>query len=102
MEVSSDYRTIFRSHSGNTPCTTLHSTGGPPTITGEDILKSIWQVDMGYSKWVDLAILFGMVIVYRLMFLGIIKTSEKVVPIFKALLVGFPKHSEQVTVNPSS
>ncbi|XP_062026054.1 ABC transporter G family member 1-like [Rosa rugosa] len=60
--------------------------GGPPIITGEEILKSIWQMEMGYSKWVDLAILFGMVIVYRLMFFGIIKTSEKVAPIIKALL----------------
>ncbi|PRQ48607.1 putative taurine-transporting ATPase [Rosa chinensis] len=60
--------------------------GGPPIITGEEILKSIWQMEMGYSKWVDLAILFGMVIVYRLMFFGIIKTSEKVTPIIKALL----------------
>ncbi|KAI5324683.1 hypothetical protein L3X38_033756 [Prunus dulcis] len=65
----------------------------PSTITGEEILRSIWQVQMGYSKWVDLAILFGMVIVYRLMFLGIIKTTEKFVPIIKALLVGTPKHS---------
>lgn len=76
--------------------------GGPPIITGEDILKSIWQMEMGYSKWVDLAILFGMVIVYRLMFLGIVKTSEKVVPIIKALLVVAPKHSEQFTDNPST
>lgn len=67
--------------------------GGAPTITGEDILKSIWQVEMGYSKWIDLAILFGMVIVYRLMFLGIIKFSEKVVPMIKAVLVGAPEHS---------
>ncbi|KAL6277228.1 hypothetical protein ACE6H2_020829 [Prunus campanulata] len=66
---------------------------GPSTITGKEILRSIWQVQMGYSKWVDLAILFGMVIVYRLMFLGIIKTTEKSVPIIKALLVGTPKHS---------
>lgn len=51
--------------------------GGPP-ITGEEILKSVWQVEMGYSKWVDLAVLFGMVVVYRLMFLGIIKLAEKV------------------------
>lgn len=64
---------------------------GPSRITGEEILRSIWQVQMGYSKWVDLAILFGMVIVYRLMFLGIIKTTEKFVPIIKALLVGTPK-----------
>nr|XP_004289305.2 PREDICTED: ABC transporter G family member 11-like [Fragaria vesca subsp. vesca] len=64
---------------------------GGGIITGEDILKNIWQVELGYSKWVDLAILFGMVIVYRLMFLGIIKFCEKVVPMIKALLAGLAK-----------
>ncbi|EEF30718.1 ATP-binding cassette transporter, putative [Ricinus communis] len=58
--------------------------GGPPTITGEEILTGFWQVEMGYSKWVDLAVLFGMVVLYRLMFLGIIKVVEKVKPIIKS------------------
>ncbi|KAL0365166.1 UNVERIFIED_CONTAM: ABC transporter G family member 11 [Sesamum angustifolium] len=39
--------------------------GGPSTIEGETILRDIWQVEMGYSKWTDLAVLFGMVAVYR-------------------------------------
>ncbi|CAN6679713.1 unnamed protein product [Malus baccata var. baccata] len=73
---------------------------GYSTINGEEILRSVWQVQMGYSKWVDLAVLFGMVIVYRLMFLGIIKFTEKVVPIIKALIVATPKHSKQITKNP--
>ena len=51
---------------------------GPPTITGEEILRNTWQVEMGYSKWIDLAILFGMVVLYRLIFLVIVKTIEKV------------------------
>ena len=51
---------------------------GPPTITGEEILRNTWQVEMGYSKWIDLAILFGMVVLYRLIFLVIVKTVEKV------------------------
>ncbi|KAG2716678.1 hypothetical protein I3760_03G138600 [Carya illinoinensis] len=59
--------------------------GGPPTITGEEILRSIWQVEMGYSKWVDIVILLGMVVLYRLMFWGIIKSVEKVKPLIKAL-----------------
>ncbi|KAK3008318.1 LOW QUALITY PROTEIN: hypothetical protein RJ639_014422 [Escallonia herrerae] len=58
---------------------------GPPTITGEEILRSVWQVEMGYSKWVDVAIVFGMVILYRLVFLGIIKTIEKVKPIIRGM-----------------
>ncbi|XP_026388131.1 ABC transporter G family member 11-like isoform X1 [Papaver somniferum] len=51
--------------------------GGPSTISGEEILKTIWQMPMGYSKWVDLAVLFGMVVLYKLMFFSIIKLSEK-------------------------
>ncbi|KAH7566880.1 hypothetical protein JRO89_XS08G0248400 [Xanthoceras sorbifolium] len=42
--------------------------GSTSSINGEEILKNIWQVEMGYSKWVDVAILLGMVLVYRLMF----------------------------------
>ncbi|KAL4645266.1 hypothetical protein ACB092_02G223900 [Castanea dentata] len=59
--------------------------GGSPSITGEEILRNTWQVEMGYSKWIDLAILLGMVILYRLMFLGIVKIIEKVKPVVKAL-----------------
>jgi hypothetical protein len=56
-------------------------------ISGEEILKGYWQVEMGYSKWVDLAILCGMVVVYRLLFLGIIKAVEKLRPIISKGLV---------------
>ncbi|KAL8167772.1 hypothetical protein V2J09_009271 [Rumex salicifolius] len=52
--------------------------GDSGTITGVEILKTVWQVEMGYSKWVDLAILLGMVVVYRLMFFIIIKVTEKI------------------------
>nr|BAL46500.1 ABC transporter [Diospyros kaki] len=56
----------------------------PATITGEEILRNTWQVGMGYSKWVDLAILLGMVVLYRFMFLGIVKFIEKVKPILRS------------------
>jgi hypothetical protein len=59
--------------------------GGAATITGDEILRDYWQVEMGYSKWVDLAILFGMVILYRVLFLAIMKISEKVKPMVKGL-----------------
>ncbi|XP_057970589.1 ABC transporter G family member 1-like [Malania oleifera] len=59
--------------------------GASPTITGEEILRNVWQVEMGYSKWIDMTILLGMVVLYRLMFLGIIKTVEKVKPIIKVV-----------------
>ncbi|XP_052197813.1 ABC transporter G family member 1-like [Diospyros lotus] len=55
------------------------------TITGKEILRNTWQVEMGYSKWVDLAILLGMVVLYRFMFLGIVKFIEKVKPILRSV-----------------
>ncbi|KAI9095739.1 hypothetical protein K1719_026299 [Acacia pycnantha] len=38
--------------------------------SGEHILRSKWQVNMSYSKWVDLAILLGMIVLYRVVFLS--------------------------------
>uniref|UniRef100_A0A2C9VJH1 ABC transporter domain-containing protein n=1 Tax=Manihot esculenta TaxID=3983 RepID=A0A2C9VJH1_MANES len=31
------------------------------TIGGEEIVRKIWQMDLSYSKWVDLSVLLGMV-----------------------------------------
>ncbi|XP_050206803.1 ABC transporter G family member 1-like [Mercurialis annua] len=67
-----------------------NNSGGPSRISGEEILQSFWQVEMGYSKWIDLAILFGMVVLYRIMFLGIIKLVEKVKPIINAAMAVHP------------
>ncbi|KAI3943743.1 hypothetical protein MKW98_004248 [Papaver atlanticum] len=53
---------------------------GTSTITGEEIFVTIWHMPMGYSKLIDMVILFGMVVLYRLMFFSIIKISEKIKP----------------------
>ncbi|KAJ0984559.1 hypothetical protein J5N97_002915 [Dioscorea zingiberensis] len=70
--------------------------GGPPTISGEEILRDIWQVEMGYSKWVDLAILFGMVIIYRILFLVIIKFAEKMKPKVKVFFSRLNRRATRV------
>ncbi|KAK9678597.1 hypothetical protein RND81_11G222000 [Saponaria officinalis] len=70
--------------------------GGPTTITGDEVLTGFWQVEMGYSKWVDLAILVGMVVVYRVMFLGIIKLNEKIKPMIASLKSSSKQLSNQV------
>ncbi|XP_023735067.1 ABC transporter G family member 1 isoform X1 [Lactuca sativa] len=57
--------------------------GGPPTVDGEMILKSVLQIEMQYSKWVDLGILFGMLVAYRIILFCIIKITERVKPIIK-------------------
>ena len=51
--------------------------GEPLNKRGEEILRQVWQVNMSYSKWVDLGILLGMVVFYRVLFLIIIKSTEK-------------------------
>ncbi|KAH9658059.1 hypothetical protein KPL70_023339 [Citrus sinensis] len=66
---------------------------------GEQILRDTWQLELGYSKWVDLAILFGMVVVYRLVFLGIIKATEKLKPVVKAFMAVPPKPTTQIIEN---
>ncbi|KAH9327915.1 hypothetical protein KI387_000023, partial [Taxus chinensis] len=53
-------------------------------ITGAGI-----QVEMGYSKWVDLLILGGMVMVYRVLFFTIIKLREKLRPLLREELSSF-------------
>nr|KYP61155.1 ABC transporter G family member 11 [Cajanus cajan] len=50
---------------------------GGTYISDREILTNIWQVEMGHSKWVDLAILIGIIVLYRLVFLAIIKIKEK-------------------------
>nr|GMD04792.1 ABC transporter G family member 11-like [Ipomoea batatas] len=54
--------------------------GSPAVIDGGTILKNVWEVETGYSKWVDLAVLLGMVIVYRVLFFGVIKVGENAKP----------------------
>ncbi|XP_058731423.1 ABC transporter G family member 1-like isoform X2 [Vicia villosa] len=58
-----------------------HRDGGTIKVSGRDILSDTWHVQMGHSKWVDLAIMFGMIFVYRILFLVINKIKEKSKPI---------------------
>ncbi|KAG8093321.1 hypothetical protein GUJ93_ZPchr0012g21121 [Zizania palustris] len=44
------------------------------TVSGLQVLDKL-QVEMGYSKWVNLAILFGMMVIYRTIFFAIVKDS---------------------------
>ncbi|KAL5698894.1 ATP-binding cassette sub- G member 1 [Ranunculus cassubicifolius] len=74
--------------------------GGDP-ISGEYILRNIWQMQM-YSKWVDLIVLLGMVVLYRLIFFGIIKTAEKMKPIVRSLLSSPANKTNIIMVEPSS
>lgn len=54
-------------------------------VTRDEILRDIFQVELNYSKWGNIVIVFGMVILYRLIFLSIIKGKEK----FRPMVRGF-------------
>ncbi|KAK3027462.1 hypothetical protein RJ639_041068 [Escallonia herrerae] len=69
---------------------------GRHKINGEYILREWWQVEMGYSKWINLAILFGMVVLYRVMFLAIIKGVEKAKPALRRFMSPDQKRMKQV------
>ncbi|ONM52849.1 ABC transporter G family member 11 [Zea mays] len=57
------------------------------TVSGDYILRTSLQVEMGYSKWVDLAILLAMVFIYRVLFLVTIKVGEAVKPMIKCMSI---------------
>ncbi|RHN60521.1 putative taurine-transporting ATPase [Medicago truncatula] len=69
-------------------------------ITGEEILRDIWQSDMSYSKWVDLGILLGMIVLYRVLFLVITKITEKVKPVLGSLLTCKSISSDTIVEKP--
>jgi hypothetical protein len=48
------------------------------TISGIQVLKYKLEVEMGYSKWVNLAILCGMTVIYRMIFFTIVKITEEI------------------------
>ncbi|KAF3787715.1 ABC transporter G family member 11 [Nymphaea thermarum] len=51
-----------------------------PKITGEYILENVFQIDVARSKWWDLGVLYFMILVYRVIFFLMIKTSEDFTP----------------------
>ncbi|XP_062077094.1 ABC transporter G family member 1-like [Humulus lupulus] len=68
-------------------------------VSGDEILRNKYQVEMSYSKWVDLTILLGMVLAYRVLFLLIIKTAEN----YKTIAAAFAfARRRQVMENPTA
>lgn len=51
-----------------------------PKISGEYVVTQVFQIDVKRSKWWDLSVLFSMIIIYRIIFLVMIKISEDVTP----------------------
>ncbi|XP_059661622.1 ABC transporter G family member 11 [Cornus florida] len=57
-----------------------NQTPDQPKIPGEYILEYVFQIDVNRSKWVDLSVLFAMIIIYRIFFFLMIKVNEDVTP----------------------
>ncbi|KAF2291657.1 hypothetical protein GH714_027931 [Hevea brasiliensis] len=57
-----------------------------PKIPGEYILENIFQIDVHRSKWVDLSVIFSMIVAYRIIFFIMIKISEDVTPWIRGYL----------------
>uniref|UniRef100_A0A7N0VMG2 ABC transporter domain-containing protein n=1 Tax=Kalanchoe fedtschenkoi TaxID=63787 RepID=A0A7N0VMG2_KALFE len=55
-------------------------------IPGEYILEYVFQIDLHRSKWVNLSVLFCMIIIYRIIFFVMIKMNEDVTPWFRGYL----------------
>ncbi|KAJ9552819.1 hypothetical protein OSB04_016864 [Centaurea solstitialis] len=51
-----------------------------PKIPGEYILEYVFQITVTRSKWIDLGIIFSMIIVYRVIFFFMIKINEDLTP----------------------
>jgi len=56
---------------------------GDKTITGEQVISILFETEMGHSKWADFAVLCGMIVAYRLLFVMIIKVVDMLTPMFK-------------------
>ncbi|XP_057976701.1 ABC transporter G family member 1-like [Malania oleifera] len=96
------YQGLFKNEFEGLSFPSADQVGGPPSLDGHQILRDIWEVEMGYSKWVDLGIMLGMVVLYRVLFLVFIMTAEKVRPLRKAFWLTPPKQTKQVMVNPAA
>ncbi|KAK7380160.1 hypothetical protein VNO78_32626 [Psophocarpus tetragonolobus] len=51
-----------------------------PKIPGEYILEKVFQIDVNRSKWINLSVIFSMIVIYRIIFFIMIKINEDVTP----------------------
>ncbi|XP_010069548.2 ABC transporter G family member 11 [Eucalyptus grandis] len=73
-----------------------------PRIPGEYILENVFQIDVNRSKWVDLSVLLSMIVIYRILFLIMIKVNEDVTPWVRGYLARRRMQQQQAGNNNSS
>ncbi|BBN07153.1 ATP-binding cassette, subfamily G (WHITE), member 2 [Marchantia polymorpha subsp. ruderalis] len=61
---------------------------GPP-LTGDFIVYEQYQIERSRTKWQNLAVIFGMVIGYRMIFFLMIKVAEDVRPVVRYLFAKY-------------
>lgn len=57
-----------------------------PKIPGEYILEYVFQITVTRSKWIDLSVIFSMIIIYRIIFFFMIKINEDLTPWIRGYL----------------
>ncbi|KVI04328.1 ABC-2 type transporter [Cynara cardunculus var. scolymus] len=57
-----------------------------PKIPGEYILEYVFQITITRSKWIDLSVIFSMIIIYRIIFFLMIKINEDLTPWIRGYL----------------
>lgn len=72
-----------------------------PRITGEEVLTNVLQVTVSRSKWWNLAILFLMVLFYRILFFATVKFAERLQPWINGVILPLLRPSKQPTVSAS-
>lgn len=70
-----------------------------PKLPGDYILKVVFQIDLNRSKWVNLSVLFSMIVIYRLIFIITIKINEDVTPWIRGYIARRRMQQKNGTVN---
>ncbi|KAJ8485213.1 hypothetical protein OPV22_017698 [Ensete ventricosum] len=58
---------------------------GDPKLSGEYILENVFRISLHQSKWIDLMVIFVLLISYRVLFFLILKFKEKASPVFRMI-----------------
>lgn len=58
---------------------------GDPKLKGEEIIKQLYRMPIGHSKWWDLAALVLLLIFYRMLFFLVLKLKERASSFFQLL-----------------
>ncbi|KAK7291251.1 hypothetical protein RIF29_06242 [Crotalaria pallida] len=70
-----------------------------PKIPGEYILENVFQIDVTRSKWIDLSVIFSMIVIYRIIFFIMIKINEDVTPWVRGYLARRRMQKKSATQN---